>query len=244
MYHASSAVHSLLLEEDVFPATWSWLSFEGRFFFNSFLASRSFKDFLFHRENTCIHEHGQQRSRFFLCTKLSTVCSLLLKADVFPSTWSWLPFEDRFFLASHYFWSSFTFSLPQKFMTQCIESNVVQSGHFSIKKSLILFKANTFQRRAIFPNLESSSTVGLMANVEQSQTSEAPKLSAEHECPGWPEAEKRSSAWSRNAWAMPGWPELVHYCSIPWPSPLEDFRYFSCNSKEWKKEFNASAYMH
>ena len=33
-------------------------------------------------------------------------------------------------------------------------------------------------------------------------------------------------------------------CSIPWPSPLEDFHYFSCNSKEWKKEFNASAYMH
>ena len=33
-------------------------------------------------------------------------------------------------------------------------------------------------------------------------------------------------------------------CSIPWPSQLDDFRYFSCNSKEWKKGFNASAYMH
>ena len=44
----------------------------------------------------------------------------------------------------------------------------------------------------------------------------------------------------RSLWQLNFYPG--HHCSIPWPSPLEDFRYFSCNSKECKKEFNASAY--
>ena len=129
----------------------------------------------------------------------------------FRLTWSWLSFDGRFlffflisFLAFHSF-CSFTFSLPRSmFMTQHCESKDVQLGLLFYSKrprflSYYYYRANTFQRRTIFPNKEQSISI-----VKRESWAEPEEQSARVQCGARTPGQRRAGHWLKND-TSPDW---------------------------------------